>query len=610
MKRPPKTSVPATDLRRRAEARMQRHPAKNGARLEVAAAAEDPRRLLHELQVHQVELEMQNGELLASRDRTEALLEKFTDLYDFAPVGYFTLDQMGRIVEANLTGATTLGFERSRLMRRRLLPFVDAASRPTFLRFLERSFEGEENNVCEVPLAKPDGTRLWARLHGTVALPFDGSPRLCQVAISDITHSKQAEEALRRNEALFSELIGQSPVGVYVVDSALRLQQVNTTAMPVFKNIPELIGREFIEILRVLWPAKLAAQIFEHFRHTLDTGQPYLCTAFSERRNDTGMMEAYEWQLRRITMPTVGYGVVCFFSDVTERLQAETMRLRLEVMTASNEKLEVEIERRRKVENDLRKSELRQDRLLRESRVLQGQLRLLSRQVIKAQEDERKRVSRDLHDVIAQTMTGIGLRLANLKAGSTGKSASAFGRELAQTQRLVLRSVDFIQEFARDLRPTVLDDLGLVPALHTFMKSFAARTGLSTSLTAFAAVEKIDIARRTALFRVAQEALTNVARHAHATRVDVIIAKTAGGLCMTVKDNGRSFSAEHALKSEGGQHLGLLGMRERLETVGGTLSIGSASGKGTAVTAELPIRKARNGQTPTTRPTKITVQKP
>lgn len=325
----------------------------------------------------------------------------------------------------------------------------------------------------------------------------------------------------------------------------------------------------------------------------MSTGRPYRSFTFSERRKDTGVSEAYEWQLRRVTMPTGTKGVVCFFNEITSRKEAETTRLRLEVMTASSRKLELEIRQRRKLERALRNSERRHLQSLAESRILQEQLRLLSHEVLKAQEDERRRVSRDLHDVIAQTLTGISLRLANLKTESTDSSPRAFGLKLAQTQRLVLKSVNLVHGFARDLRPAVLDDLGLIPALHSLLKSVAARTGLGTRLTAHAGAEKFDIDRRTVLFRVAQEALTNVVRHAHATRVEVVIAKTPDGFCMTVKDDGQSFSAEDVLRTGGGQHLGLLGMRERLEMVAGRFTIESSPGKGTVITADLPIPKTR-----------------
>ena len=211
----------------------------------------------------------------------------------------------------------------------------------------------------------------------------------------------------------------------------------------------------------------------------------------------------------------------------------------------------------------------------------------MSRQILSAQEEERKEISRELHDVIAQTLTGINLRLAALKK-EAAVNTSGLDRNIARTQRLVEKSVDIVHQFARELRPAVLDDLGLIPALHSFMKSFTARTGVRTHLTAFAKVEDLDTAHRTVLFRVVQEALTNVARHAQASRVEVSIQQRPDCICMKISDNGQSFEVERVMRARGGKRLGLLGMRERLEMVGGRFQVESVPGRGTTVTAQLP----------------------
>ena len=218
----------------------------------------------------------------------------------------------------------------------------------------------------------------------------------------------------------------------------------------------------------------------------------------------------------------------------------ETLSRRTAELAASNLELSREITQRKAVEEALRKSQHHYSQLLAKSDRLQEQLRRLSRQILSAQEDERRRISRELHDVIAQTLTGINIRLATLKK-EAAINTKGLDRNIARTQRLVEKSVNIVHQFARELRPAVLDDLGLIPALHSFMKNFTARTGVRTRLTAFAGVEQLDTARRTVLFRVAQEALTNVARHAQASRVDVSIQKLPDGICMNINDDGKSF---------------------------------------------------------------------
>ena len=282
------------------------------------------------------------------------------------------------------------------------------------------------------------------------------------------------------------------------------------------------------------------------------------------------------------------------FGDVTDRKQAEEVQRRLEDLANTNQGLNREIVRRQTVEHTLKKSEKRQSLLVKQSRHLQGQLRHLSHQILKAQEEERLRISRDLHDEIAQTLVGINVQLAALTHEAAG-GPKGLKEKIARAQHMVEESVEKVHQFARKLRPALLDDLGLIPALHAFMKSFTKRTGVRTSLTAIAAVERLDTAKRTVLFRVAQEALTNVARHAQASRVEVINQKLPEGIGMRIKDDGKSFQVDRVLHGKGGKHLGLLGMRERLEMVGGSFDVESAPGKGTTIIAQIPSGKAARG---------------
>ena len=449
------------ELYRRAEAHLRKRRKNKRSKAGETKSAGDIQRLLHELEVHQVELEMQNAELQEGRDRMETLLAKYTDLYDFAPVGYLSLDEQGRILEVNLTGAALLGAVRSRLINRRLPPFVAPANRPGVLAFLEHIFSRAEKQVFEATLRREDGSSFWANFHGTAAMSVSGPQKWCRVVVTDLTALKQSEEAQRR----------------------------------------------------------------------------------------------------------------------------------LETLAVANRELKQEIIRRQVVEESLKKSEQHYSQLLEQSRSMQEELRHLSRQVLQAQEEERKRISRDLHDVIAQTLTGINLRLATLKT-EAGINPEAFARNLALTQRLVEKSVDIVHQFALELRPAVLDDLGLIAALHSFMKHFTARTGVRAHLTAFPGVEQLDTARRTVLFRVAQEALANVARHAHAARVVVSIQKLPDCICMKIEDDGKSFQVERVLHRKGDKRLGLLGMRERLEMVGGRFEVESTSGRGTTIIAQIPSGKA------------------
>ena len=270
-------------------------------------------------------------------------------------------------------------------------------------------------------------------------------------------------------------------------------------------------------------------------------------------------------------------------SQLNEGLSQRTTEL-----ATSNRQLKKEISRRQVVEENLRNSEQHTIQLLEKSRLLQEQLRLLSRGVLSVQEEERKRISRELHDVIAQMLMGINVRLAALKTESTANT-KGLTKSISQTQRLVERSVDIVHQFACELRPAVLDDLGLIPALHASLKAFSKKTGIRVSLTSFSGIESLSIAKRTALYRVAHEALSNVARHAHASRADVTIRKLPGAVCMDISDNGRGFDTDPVLFASKPKRLGLLGIRERVEMLGGKFTVESAPGKGTTVHAQVPF---------------------
>lgn len=261
-------------------------------------------------------------------------------------------------------------------------------------------------------------------------------------------------------------------------------------------------------------------------------------------------------------------------------------------LAALRRQLKRETALREKAESSLKTSKQHHQELLERAEQAREQKRLLAHRVLLAQEEERRQISRALHDEVSQTLAGINIKLSALTLEASAGTLS-FKKKIASTQKLVEKSVDIVHRFARGLRPTLLDDLGLIPALHAYMKTLTRQTGLQIRFTAFPGVEKLGNAKRTALFRVTQSALTNVAQHAAATEVDVNIRKMPAGTALEVRDNGRSFDPSKVLLSRRYRRLGLLSMRERIEMFGGTFEIVSAPGKGTLIRALIPSDKKK-----------------
>jgi two-component system sensor histidine kinase UhpB len=211
---------------------------------------------------------------------------------------------------------------------------------------------------------------------------------------------------------------------------------------------------------------------------------------------------------------------------------------------------------------------------------IESERRRSGRLVLRAQEEERKRVARDLHDEVNQALTAILLRLQALMQDAP---SPALERELSQLKRLVNQAMEELLQLARQLRPTALDDHGLQTALEGQVRRFGDQHGIEAMLRTEGESDTIGDDQQLVVYRVAQEALANVARHAEATEVQVDLFANGHGVDLRVSDNGRGFDS--TLPPSG---LGLNGMAERARLVGGELNVYSSAGRGTIVTLHVP----------------------
>ena len=244
------------------------------------------------------------------------------------------------------------------------------------------------------------------------------------------------------------------------------------------------------------------------------------------------------------------------------------------------------------VERELRDAQVRRERhqAERELRTSREQLRALAAHLQSVREEDRKLIAREIHDELGQTLTGFKMDLAwirhRLQPESAEISPQPLLDKISEMGALIDGAADLIRKLCTELRPGILDDLGLIPAVEWQAREFQKRTGIECALKLEVANLNFEPQRSTALFRIFQEILTNVARHAGADRVDVHLKRTDGEVILEVRDNGKGLEPA---KLSGEESLGLLGMKERALLFGGKVSFVGKKGAGTTVTVNIPL---------------------
>jgi PAS domain S-box-containing protein len=216
------------------------------------------------------------------------------------------------------------------------------------------------------------------------------------------------------------------------------------------------------------------------------------------------------------------------------------------------------------------------------------QLRFLSRRLFQVQEDERRHLARELHDEIGQTLTAAKINLDSIDLADEQTQVPRLKETITLLDNLLLQ----VRQISLDLHPSLLDDLGLVPALRSLLDQQARRAGLRMQFSAPERLQPVDLGLQTTAFRIAQEAITNVLRHAGAQSVGVNLSIEAGQLLMRIVDDGKGFDlTEIERRSQPDAGFGLIGMKERAALVGGALHVISSPGKGTAIEVFLPLSR-------------------
>jgi PAS domain S-box-containing protein len=408
--------------------------------------------------------------------------------------------------------------------------------------------------------------------------PGDRRPELILLAIEDVTVRRQAVEELAVSEVRYRRLFETAQDGIMLVNPETRqVFDVNPFLTDLLGyGRAELVGKELWEIglFRDIEASKAA------FRTLREKGYIRYEDLPLRTRDGRGIEVEFVSNVYYVGASRV---IQCNVRDVTDRKKAERalraardqlgerVRERTAELAQTNAALTAEIARRE--QSDVERRDLQ-------------------RRLASAQEDERRRIARELHDQLGQQLTGLGLGLKVAK-DATPSPSPAWDR-LHELQTLTARIGQGAHQLALDLRPTALDDFGLEAALANYAEEWGARAGVEVDFHATGlGAGRLPAATETALYRVAQEALTNVLKHARAGRVSVVLQATPGQVVVAVEDDGCGFDPEPALLEWTGEHrLGILGMRERVALLGGDLTIDSGAGRGTSLIARVPLAPA------------------
>jgi PAS domain S-box-containing protein len=318
MKKNPNQPAAAAELRRRAEERLRERRKSQRPEAGDQRRAEATTRLVHELQVHQIELEMQNEELRQARAQAEALLAQYTDLYDFAPVGYLTLNEPGLILRANLTAARLLGVARKDLVRQRLTRFILREDLSIFNQHHQQLLATRAPQNCRLRLKRPGGTPLWVRLDASVTPGSDAAAPVCRMTLSDLTERKQAEadhERVAQFERLAQLMKCASDI-ILLTNEDGQIIEANDRALETYGYSPAELRQQTIEDLRTPESRAELPQQTEQ----LETDGRAVFEAMHQRRD--GVAFPVEISARFLQIAGVRYRLD-IVRDITKRKRAE-----------------------------------------------------------------------------------------------------------------------------------------------------------------------------------------------------------------------------------------------------------------------------------------------
>jgi PAS domain S-box-containing protein len=464
--------------------------------------------------------------------------ERFRAICDQAVVGIAQIDLAGRFIFANDRFLQALGYRLTELMQMRMQDITHPDDLPDNLVKFHALSEGGPDYLVEKRYFRKDGSELWVRNHVNGIRDLSGKVTSSVAVSVDITEERQHEEALRASEARYRIFVDHATDGLFLHDDKGLILDVNRQACEALGySRDELVGASPAHFDPDVTPQIVADPVA-----LLAKGETIAFDA-RHRRKD-GSTFPVEVRIRPFELEGRLYAL-SLARDITERTETEEAL-----------------------------------------RNYAQQLRDLSRRMIDVQEEERRHLARELHDEIGQILNAISVNLHALNVAFDAANRS----RLEESISIVDRAIHQVHDLSLDLRPSMLDDLGLVSTIRWFADRQAQRAGLELELVADSSGVRLPPDLEIACYRVVQEALTNVVRHAQARQVRVEFRQREEEIQLVIRDDGVGFNLEAVQRGAArGASFGVLGMEERVGLLGGQIEFISNLGQGTGIEVRFPL---------------------
>ena len=438
-----------------------------------------------------------------------------------------------------------------------------------------------EINEFECRIRRGDGERRWINARSMIFARDEKGEALQVISATfDITERKHLEDTLRESEENYRVIVNQAIAGIFKLD----LDGKVTFSNQRFCEMLDYTCEELLEMSteQIVYAEDLPRnnRLFERLKNQ---GLSYEIEKRLVRKDGSLV-----WVNNQVSPVFDRAGnpesVIVVSVDITERRQAE------EALRQANDELEHRVNKRTRQLSDLNE-DLKKE--IKERERVEAERERLLRRSVSAQEDERQRIAREMHDQLGQNLSALALKLSALK--NDYDQQPELREHFASLKKIVKQLDADVGFLVRDLRPTALDDFGLVVALSNYVRNWSKQCGIRAELhTSGMEKDRLTNEIETVLYRITQEALTNVAKHANAENVDILLERRSDHVSLIVEDDGGGFDVEQAFgASEKG--FGLISMRERAALVAGTLAVESNPGAGATIVVRIPAAHVPDG---------------